>query len=146
MSGVALQAEFSFFNIFNWQTRYDGDAVIALLSIDCDIFVPEFTNFGVGELAIATFGFLKTKNVWLMFDEEFSHEITAMTDRIYIPGCNLQLQRFASQRTIDNWFLLSTVDVRRQGKTRAGVYANVIAALRPIFEPRSCRAVEKALN
>jgi hypothetical protein len=120
MSGVALQAEFSFVNILNRQTRDDSDAVIAFLSIDSDMFVPEFTNFRVGELAIATFGFLKAKNVWLMFDKEFSDEISAMTDRVYIPGCNLQVQRFASRGSVGNWCLLSTVEFRQQEKTRYG--------------------------
>jgi hypothetical protein len=67
MSGVALQTEFPFLYIIKWQTRNDGDAVIALLSIDCDVLIAEFANFGLGELAIATFGFLQAKDIWLVF-------------------------------------------------------------------------------
>jgi hypothetical protein len=96
MSSVTLETEFFFFNIFKWKTRNDGNAMIALLAIDRDMFISEFTNFRIRELAIATFSFLQAKNVWLMVHQEFSDEVAAMTDRIYIPGCNLQFHRFAS--------------------------------------------------
>ena len=97
MSGVALETELSFFSIFKWQTRNDGDAVVALLAVDGDMFISKFANFGIGELAIATLGFLKAKNVRLMFNQESSDEVPAMTDGIDIPACNLQFQRIASR-------------------------------------------------
>src|SRR5262249_46377812 len=79
-----------------WQPRNHGDAVIALLAVERDVFIAEPPEALERKAVVGTFGFLQAQHIWADGLEKSCDEIDAQPDRIDVPGGHLQLHRITS--------------------------------------------------
>jgi hypothetical protein len=96
MSGVPHAAKFFSFDIVYWQTRNDGDPVVALLAMNCDVLIAKLAKVRTWKFDIATFCFLKAKQIWLALFQKIYNERETQTDGIYVPGSDLQFHDHSS--------------------------------------------------
>jgi hypothetical protein len=76
---------------FERYARKHGNAVIALLAIYRDVLITESLEAFHRKLVIGAFRFLQTQHIGSRGLDESGHEIDAESDRIDIPGGDLDL-------------------------------------------------------
>jgi hypothetical protein len=84
---IDLVAEGSDIGGLERQFRDDGDAVIALLPVQCDMLIAETLEPLQRESVVDAFGFLQAQHVRPCRFEEFGDDVDAQAHRIDIPRC-----------------------------------------------------------
>ena len=87
---VDLAAEILHVDALERNARDDGDAVIALLSVERCVLVAETLEALQREGVIRTLGLLQAEHIGLRALQEPRDEIDAQADRVDIPGGDLE--------------------------------------------------------
>ena len=84
---IDFVAECADVGILEWQFRDDGNAVIALLPVQRDVFIAEALETFERKGVVDAFGFLQAQHVRPRQFEEFGDDIDAQAHRVDIPRC-----------------------------------------------------------
>ena len=87
---VAFCAELALVDGNEGDPRGDGNPVVAFLTVDREMLVPELPEDPCGKLRIPALGLLKTKHVGRVREQILLYQLSAQTHRVDVPGRYLQ--------------------------------------------------------
>ena len=92
MAAIIFCSENSAFLACKRQARDNGHAMIAFLTVHCDVGVAEPFKITAWKLIIWALCFLQTQHVWTRFFQEALHKTRTKTDGVDIPSGDGQAQ------------------------------------------------------
>ena len=90
MAAVALVTKIARMLRVKRDARNNGNPVIAFLAELSDVSISHIIQWAWRKLALWTFGFLQTQDIWLCLIQKALHQADAKANRVDVPSGNLK--------------------------------------------------------